>query len=328
MLGRRCRRPAGTRRRTGRPCITARTSPGSRTSRRRCSGSGRNVWVCTRSAPGDNFFELGGDSLLAIGVAMTATHEGVELTPQDLYDHHSCRPGGHLVARYAEGGLASCRAVTSLSPRPAEHSSLPRQRVGSRAVGGRRWCCVGSKVRVEDVQAVMTAVINHHDALRMRVAERAGHGSSTSAPRGLRRPGSRCLPADGPRKRPGARSGLGRSLDEQSVGGCAWPLTATHHRRAGRPTVPGAHRVRMVDDAASREVLLTDCRPHSGNGWPAGHRADPAATTWRSGRSGARRSPPTRRCSTAETTGSTTPQADGAAGRSRDIQRRDPGPMT
>ena len=31
-------------------------------------------------APGDNFFELGGDSLVAIGVAMTASHEGVELT--------------------------------------------------------------------------------------------------------------------------------------------------------------------------------------------------------------------------------------------------------
>ena len=38
-------------------------------------------------ATGDNFFELGGDSLVAIGVAMTASHEGVELTPQDLYEN-------------------------------------------------------------------------------------------------------------------------------------------------------------------------------------------------------------------------------------------------
>ena len=59
-------------------------------------------------APGDNFFELGGDSLLAIGVAMTAAHEGVELTPQDLYDHHSLGAlADTLVARYASGGLAS-----------------------------------------------------------------------------------------------------------------------------------------------------------------------------------------------------------------------------
>ena len=59
-------------------------------------------------APGDNFFELGGDSLLAIGVAMTATHEGVELTPQDLYDHGSLAAlADTLVARYASGGLAT-----------------------------------------------------------------------------------------------------------------------------------------------------------------------------------------------------------------------------
>jgi peptide-methionine (R)-S-oxide reductase len=53
-------------------------------------------------APGDNFFEIGGDSLVAIGVAMTASHEGVELTPQDLYDNSSLSAlADTLVARHA-----------------------------------------------------------------------------------------------------------------------------------------------------------------------------------------------------------------------------------
>ena len=54
----------------------------------------------------DNFFDIGGDSLLAIGVAMSATNQGLELTPQDLYDHPSVSNlAATLAARYAEGGL-------------------------------------------------------------------------------------------------------------------------------------------------------------------------------------------------------------------------------
>ena len=34
-----------------------------------------------------NFFELGGDSMIAISVAMTAANEGLDLTPQDLYEN-------------------------------------------------------------------------------------------------------------------------------------------------------------------------------------------------------------------------------------------------
>ena len=54
-----------------------------------------------------NFFELGGDSLIAISVAMTAGHEGLDLTPQDLYENQSVAALAKvLTARYAEGGLA------------------------------------------------------------------------------------------------------------------------------------------------------------------------------------------------------------------------------
>ena len=54
-----------------------------------------------------NFFELGGDSLVAISVAMAATHEGLDLTPQDLYDNQTVAAlAKALAARYAAGGLA------------------------------------------------------------------------------------------------------------------------------------------------------------------------------------------------------------------------------
>ena len=50
-----------------------------------------------------NFFELGGDSLVAISVAMAATHEGLDLTPQDLYENQTvtvaCRGASCQICR-------------------------------------------------------------------------------------------------------------------------------------------------------------------------------------------------------------------------------------
>ena len=67
-----------------------------------------------------NFFELGGDSLIAISVAMTAANEGLDLTPQDLYENQTVAAlAKALVARYAAGGLAR------QSPGDVEHPPVP-----------------------------------------------------------------------------------------------------------------------------------------------------------------------------------------------------------
>jgi phthiocerol/phenolphthiocerol synthesis type-I polyketide synthase E len=127
-------------------------------------------------SPSDNFFELGGDSLLAIGVAMTATHEGVDLTPQDLYDHDSLAAlADTLVARYAAGGLTGPLSDGLSSPIPP---NIARFLDSGLAEPG-RWRVpmvlrIDSRVSADDVRAVLTTVINHHDALRMRVVQRAG----------------------------------------------------------------------------------------------------------------------------------------------------------
>ncbi len=79
----------------------------SRRWRRRCSASGRSASGLSDIDRNANFFELGGDSLIAISVAMTAAHEGLDLTPQDLYENQTVAALAKvLIARYAEGGLA------------------------------------------------------------------------------------------------------------------------------------------------------------------------------------------------------------------------------
>ena len=77
-----------------------------------------------------NFFELGGDSLIAISVAMTAANEGLDLTPQDLYENQTVAAlAKALTARYSAGGLSRQSPGDVVHPPdPPEHRLLPRAR--------------------------------------------------------------------------------------------------------------------------------------------------------------------------------------------------------
>jgi phthiocerol/phenolphthiocerol synthesis type-I polyketide synthase E len=239
-------------------------------------------------APGDNFFELGGDSLVAIGVAMTASHEGVELTPQDLYDNATLAAlADTLVARQASGGLGS-QDTDDLNP-PVPPNIL-RFLDGGLAEPG-RWRAplvlrLDSRVGVDAVRAVMTAVVNHHDALRMRVANRAGvWEQQIGEPGDFTDLTERALPADAeagtPQEREALRAIVSETLAAQEL--TSGPVTATCVVDAqGDPrylvlTVHG-----MVDDLTSREVLVTDLLTAFGQLLAGSDIAlEPVTTSWR-----------------------------------------------
>ena len=239
-------------------------------------------------APGDNFFDLGGDSLLAIGVAMTASHEGVELTPQDLYDHDSLAAlADTLVARYASGGLAS-QDTDDLSP-PVPPNILRFLDSGLAEPG--RWRAplvlrLDSRVSADDVRAVMTAVVNHHDALRMRVAKRAGMWEQEiSEPGDFADLAERSLPADARPGTPQEREALSAIVSETIAGQdlSSWSLTATYVTDPqGDPRFLVLTVHEMVDDTTSREVLVTDLLTAFGQRRAGGDIAlEPATTGWR-----------------------------------------------
>ena len=124
-----------------------------------------------------NFFEAGGDSLIAISVAMSAANEGLDLTPQDLYENPTIAAlGTVLVDRYAAGGLAR-RTLGD-----AEHPPVPPNVEHFLERGlrdARRWRTpvvlqLDPGTKVGDVAAVLSAVTDHHDALRLRLVQRAG----------------------------------------------------------------------------------------------------------------------------------------------------------
>ncbi|MET0995217.1 MAG: acyltransferase domain-containing protein, partial [Mycobacterium sp.] len=212
-----------------------------------------------------NFFELGGDSLIAISVAMTAANEGLDLTPQDLYENQTVAAlAKALVARYAAGGLAR------QSPEEVEHPPVPPNVAhflehGLREAGRWRFPLIlqlRPDVPVDDVRLVLTAVTNHHDALRLRIVQRAGTWeqhigdpqeftelATASLPDGLA-PGS-------PQEREAVEGILNEQIRRQDLS--SPPLTATHI--SGLPGDPCYLAISMhgiVGDHASRDILLTD----------------------------------------------------------------------
>jgi len=212
-----------------------------------------------------NFFELGGDSLIAISVAMTAAHEGLDLTSQDLYDNQTVAAlAKALVARYAAGGLARP------SPGDVAHPPVPPNVAhflerGLRPPGHWRTPLLlqlRPDVHVEDIRSVLTAVTNHHDALRLRLVQRAGTWEQEigdqvefaelavqSLPEGIS-PGS-------PQERQTVLDMLRAQILEQDLSSA--PLAATYVRGLpGGPCYLAASVHGIVGDDVSRDILLTD----------------------------------------------------------------------
>jgi amino acid adenylation domain-containing protein/non-ribosomal peptide synthase protein (TIGR01720 family) len=130
----------------------------------------------------DDFFELGGDSILSIQVVSRARRAGLNLTPRDLFTHHT-------VAALAANVTEAPVVVAEQGPVSGEVPLTPIQ----------RWYLDGEPIvpesfdqsmRIEwaedfDVPTLRTAlstVVAHHDALRMRFHQVDGVWRQHNAP--------------------------------------------------------------------------------------------------------------------------------------------------
>jgi phthiocerol/phenolphthiocerol synthesis type-I polyketide synthase E len=212
-----------------------------------------------------NFFELGGDSLIAISVAMTAANEGLDLTPQDLYENQTVAAlAKTLVARYAAGGLAR------QSANDVEHPPVPPNvehflEHGLRDAG--RWRIplilrLRPDLQLDDIRSVLTAVTNHHDALRLGIVQRAGTWEQhLDEPQEFTELDTHSLP-DGippgsPQEREAVLDVLKGQMRAQDLSSPL--LTATHIRGvADGPCYLAMSVHGIAGDNASRDILLTD----------------------------------------------------------------------
>jgi phthiocerol/phenolphthiocerol synthesis type-I polyketide synthase E len=229
----------------------------------------RRIWTqclgVNSIRPTDNFFDIGGDSIMAIGVAMSAASQGLELTPQDLYEHPSVSAlAAALTDRYAMGSLASVPSGEGVNP-PVPPNIAYFLEHGLWEAG--RWCMplllrLNSKVSAEDIESVLTAVTNHHDALRLEIVERAGSWEQHIAP-----PydsielAQRSLPdgvaRESGQEREAALSILAEDIRVREMSNA--PLGATYIVDShGDPCYLALTMLELAADSASREILLTD----------------------------------------------------------------------
>ncbi|MGE2835901.1 type I polyketide synthase [Mycobacterium sp. SMC-4] len=212
-----------------------------------------------------NFFEIGGDSLIAISVAMTAGHQGLDLSPQDIYENQTVSSLAKvLTARYAEGGLARQSVDDSVDP-PVPPNVAYFLEHGLRDVG--RWRVpvvlgLRNDVTEADVRAVLTAVTGVHDALRVHIVERAGTWDQHIVEPGefadlaVRQLPGGLTPGE---ERDAVQAVLDEQLREHQL--LSSPLTATFVSGAGASyLVLALHGVvgDVSSDPTSRDVLLTD----------------------------------------------------------------------
>lgn len=238
-----------------------------------------------------NFFDLGGDSLMAVSIAMSAASEGMTVTPQDVYEYPTLAELTAVVdASFAASGLAKPAQAGTSPAVPPNFAYFLEQ--GLRDTG--RWRVplimrLDPKIDTEDIRAVLTAVVNHHDALRLHLVEQAGVWEQHIAPAGeFTRLHSRSLPdnvsGDDIAERAAVADILAEFLTTQEADQHPIaPLTAVHISGThGGPHYLGLGLHELVADGNSRQILGTDIFAAFGQRLARQDiTLEPATTSWR-----------------------------------------------
>ncbi|MFC5993493.1 amino acid adenylation domain-containing protein [Pseudonocardia hispaniensis] len=153
--------------------------------------------------PDDDFFALGGDSILSIAVASRARAAGLPIGPREVFTHRTpaAIASGLVRAPSRSDAPSDSRALVHLLPAahwlrehggPVERFTLPML------------VTTPPEADAGSLAAVLQAVLDHHDALRLRLvraggawAQRIGPPGSVRAADLLRRVDAADLDADG-----------------------------------------------------------------------------------------------------------------------------------
>ncbi|MGH4018676.1 MAG: non-ribosomal peptide synthase/polyketide synthase, partial [Pseudonocardiaceae bacterium] len=133
----------------------------------------------------DNFFELGGDSILSIQVVSRARQAGVGLMPRDLFRHPTLASLASSVAEAAPTVVAEQAPVSGPVPlTPIQHWLFETNPVRSEQFDQSLALELVDDVDEAALRRALGAVIEHHDALRMRFEHVEGAWHQHNAPVG------------------------------------------------------------------------------------------------------------------------------------------------
>lgn len=162
--------------------------------------------------PDDGFFELGGDSILSIQLVARARKAGVVITPRDVFAHRTVAALARVAAAAdtAPAAEADDAGTGPVLPTPITH--WLREQDGPVAGFHQSMVVrVPAALREEDLVAALQAVLDRHDALRLRLGDDNGRWKLETSARGAVRAAD-CLT----RHRVGSTGALREAVAEQS----------------------------------------------------------------------------------------------------------------
>jgi amino acid adenylation domain-containing protein/non-ribosomal peptide synthase protein (TIGR01720 family) len=130
----------------------------------------------------DNFFELGGDSILSIQVVSRARRAGLELTPRDMFQHQTVASLVSNVAEVAPVAAEQGPVSGEVPLTPIQHWLFATQPARPEHVGQAVTFELVEGLDEIALRMALAAVIEHHDALRMRFEHLDGSWSQVNTP--------------------------------------------------------------------------------------------------------------------------------------------------
>ncbi|WP_085704955.1 non-ribosomal peptide synthetase [Pseudomonas sp. B8(2017)] len=121
----------------------------------------------------DNFFELGGDSIISLQVVSRARQVDIQFTPKDLFEAQTVQALARLANR-GDSVSIDQGAVTGVTPlTPIQHWFFEQPIVVRHHWNQSVLLTPGEALDPATLDAALQALLEHHDALRLRVF---GHG--------------------------------------------------------------------------------------------------------------------------------------------------------
>jgi amino acid adenylation domain-containing protein/non-ribosomal peptide synthase protein (TIGR01720 family) len=209
----------------------------------------------------DNFFALGGDSILSIQVVARARRAGLALSPRQVFEHQTVAELAAVAGESLTAAGAGGAATGPVPLTPVAHWFLERRLPAAHHWNQALLLALRQPVASHRLHRACARLYEHHDALRLRVAEEdAGWRQWCAAPDAAGAPFARLdLSALPPGKRAAALSAAASRL-QASLDLAAGPLVRFVHIVLGegmdeRLLIIAHH---LTVDGVSWRILLED----------------------------------------------------------------------
>ena len=132
--------------------------------------------------PDDNFFTIGGDSILSIQVVARARRLGIQITPRQLFQHQTIRQLSAVATAITQPAVIQEEITGSLPLTPIQHWFLAQGWPDVHHFNQAVMLEVAANLNVLHLQAALTDLERHHDALRLRFVQVEGVWRQENAP--------------------------------------------------------------------------------------------------------------------------------------------------